>query len=723
MLIQLFICHIYLSYLFQVIKSEIITTTESLIPRDTLIRQDRVNGDYIHEILISIKQLNIEVLERELIERSSPGSLKYQKWMTYDEIGDLTSNFLSSNYVENWLLNEVNATITWTSRRKDFYKACAPISIWEKYFNTIFYIYHDFHINNLDSSSTITSNNDDIRKYNVHVLANDYTLPNYLIDHVSAIFYTCQAPPAMNKHYSKLSSISSDTENNYKKFRNDIVIKSYLRSNDEGIKRKTSSTVATDVNFLNKLYNIDSNLGNYLINQSVFETSNEDYSPNDLLLFQQHYDLTQEAALDIGGDISNTCGEVGGADCTEGNLDIQYIMGVAQRTTSFYWYVKGTNAYVNWITDVGEEVHPPTSNSMSWGSNEYTESISVMTSFNIAALKLTLLGVSITVSSGDNGAPSISSSNSACMCNTNSGSANSPWNGTNTWTGSGYFPSFPATCPYVTAVGATMGPNNNDGKEVVCQSATKSSSGEEIITGGIITTGGGFSTFFSRPSYQSNAIDSYISFINANSNSPIEGFNSYGRGIPDVSFLGTDYQVMIGGILETVFGTSCSSPVFAAMISLVNSARLAKNMSSLGFINPTLYNSTSFFNDITSGDNKCCAESSHILDPVCCNSGFTAIKGWDPTSGLGSITLSNLLISTGTNSATKSPSIDSNKTYYFLEIILVIAFLIICYMFQKFIVERQEEKKRQEENKRQSIVQLSFFSEVHKKETLNPLNS
>ena len=46
------------------------------------------------------------------------------------------------------------------------------------------------------------------------------------------------------------------------------------------------------------------------------------------------------------------------------------------------------------------------------------------------------------------------------------------------WSGRGYFPSFPATSPYVTAVGATMGPESGN-PEVACQSQL----------GGVITTG------------------------------------------------------------------------------------------------------------------------------------------------------------------------------------------------------------------------------------------
>ena len=41
------------------------------------------------------------------------------------------------------------------------------------------------------------------------------------------------------------------------------------------------------------------------------------------------------------------------------------------------------------------------------------------------------------------------------------------WLGSNSWHGQGYFPSFPATSPYVTSIGATMGPEDpQDGKEV-----------------------------------------------------------------------------------------------------------------------------------------------------------------------------------------------------------------------------------------------------------------
>merc|ERR1712014_191696 len=54
----------------------------------------------------------------------------------------------------------------------------------------------------------------------------------------------------------------------------------------------------------------------------------------------------------------------------------------------------------------------------------------------------------------------------------------------------------------------------------------------------------------------------------------------------------------------------------------------ANGGTSVGFINPTLYQAgASSFNSITSGNNKCTAST------TCCSQGFTATAGWDPVTG------------------------------------------------------------------------------------------
>ena len=153
---------------------------------------------------------------------------------------------------------------------------------------------------------------------------------------------------------------------------------------------------------------------------------------------------------------------------------------------------------------------------------------------------------------------------------------------------------------------------NNIVKEVTCQKDL----------GGVITSGGGFSTYFPTPTYQLSQVQHYLS--HAPPAAP--GYNPKGRGIPDISLLGANYPVYIRGNVYTLFGTSASSPVFGAFITLINTQRYQLGLPSIGFLNPLLYAANrSYFNDITSGSNYC-AESG------CCKSGFNATVGWDPVS-------------------------------------------------------------------------------------------
>lgn len=158
----------------------------------------------------------------------------------------------------------------------------------------------------------------------------------------------------------------------------------------------------------------------------------------------------------------------------------------------------------------------------------------------------------------------------------------------------GYNPDFPASSPYVLAVGATQGPEFGLA-EVSC--STKHSS---------FTSGGGFSNIYETPSWQKNAVEGYFNrlmsasadeqpYINSSSSRvgsksyPYSNFNRKGRGYPDVSLLGVKYVVAINGTFYPLDGTSTSAPVMAAMVSLVNSARLENGQPTLGFLNPALY--------------------------------------------------------------------------------------------------------------------------------------
>jgi len=86
--------------------------------------------------------------------------------------------------------------------------------------------------------------------------------------------------------------------------------------------------------------------------------------------------------------------------------------------------------------------------------------------------------------------------------------------------------------------------------------------------------------------------------------------------------------------LNAVDGTSCASPVFAALVALLNDHQVSLGKPKLGFVNPVLYkmwaDDTTIFKDITQGNNWC-------TEMQCCDPslGFEATTGWDPVSGLG----------------------------------------------------------------------------------------
>ncbi|KAJ4419936.1 hypothetical protein N0V82_004650 [Gnomoniopsis sp. IMI 355080] len=216
-------------------------------------------------------------------------------------------------------------------------------------------------------------------------------------------------------------------------------------------------------------------------------------------------------------------------------------------------------------------------------------------------MKLALQGVSVIYSSGDFG---VAGNGGQCLSE----------NGTSFTNGdSGKFnPSFPGGCPWVTSVGATQIVNGSTvtDPEAACQEVIKS--------------GGGFSNVFAMPSYQKDALQTYME-----KHAPAYGadrFNNSGtsRGFPDVSANGANYVTAVDGKFSLSYGTSASAPVFASMINMINEGRLKQGKGPVGFLNPTLYANADVMNDIKVGSN-----------PGCGTEGFSAVTGWDPLTGLG----------------------------------------------------------------------------------------
>jgi len=79
-------------------------------------------------------------------------------------------------------------------------------------------------------------------------------------------------------------------------------------------------------------------------------------------------------------------------------------------------------------------------------------------------------------------------------------------------------------------------------------------------------------------------------------------YNRIGRGFPDVSAVGDNAALVVGGSDIMEGGTSMSAPLVASIFTRINEERIAIGKGPIGFANPTLYANPQMFNDITVGD-------------------------------------------------------------------------------------------------------------------------
>jgi len=233
-------------------------------------------------------------------------------------------------------------------------------------------------------------------------------------------------------------------------------------------------------------------------------------------------------------------------------------------------------------------------------------------------------GMTLFASSGDSGASQLSCDGSSAILSAGA----------------------PASDPLVTGVGGTtLNANDPDGAYLGETAWTEQLFGcnpPAIAFDDINCSGGGFSTLYSRPSFQETLVS-----------------GGSGRGVPDVSYdAGVNGGVLTHcGICNVMFGfdpsnaavffvfggTSSGSPQWAALTA--DAQQLAGHP--VGNINPLLYQLAAQpsmyaadFHDVTTGNND--------VDEIG-GQGYNARTGWDPVTGLGTPNAANLLPALGSS--------------------------------------------------------------------------
>jgi hypothetical protein len=176
----------------------------------------------------------------------------------------------------------------------------------------------------------------------------------------------------------------------------------------------------------------------------------------------------------------------------------------------------------------------------------------------------------------------------------------------------GGIPWAPMDDPYVTIVGGTSLTTSGPGGPWVSEAVWNWGQG--------VGSSGGVSTNYDLPSWQ-QGFD-----MSANQGS------STHRNIPDVAMVADNVFVIAdGGQEENLGGTSCATPLWAALTALVNEQSVTAGSNTVGFLNPALYalgkggHYTYAFHDITAGNNKWAGSPNE----------FSAVPGYDLCTGLG----------------------------------------------------------------------------------------
>jgi kumamolisin len=265
-------------------------------------------------------------------------------------------------------------------------------------------------------------------------------------------------------------------------------------------------------------------------------------------------------------------------------LDIEVVGAMAPGAAIVVYFAENTDQ--GFYQAVSQAVHDPatTAVSISWGSPEKQWSAQTMDAWSSLGQGAVLLNVPIFVAAGDHG----------CTDEEN--------------TDAGYDGQrnidFPGSCA----------------SGVVCCGGTNLQVNGSAIAGETVwndsdgwASGGGVSTHFKNPTWQNNLVAEGTSILAM-------------RGVPDVSGdadPNTGINVRVNGADGVSGGTSAVAPQWAALTAVLSQSLGRK----VGFFIPLLYASpnASATNDVVSGNNS-----------VYGVTGFSAKRGWDACTGLGS---------------------------------------------------------------------------------------
>ncbi|KAF2487585.1 peptidase S8/S53 domain-containing protein [Neohortaea acidophila] len=531
--------------------------------------------------------------ERHLMAISHPDSPHYRRHLRADEILDLSTPASSTVHaVEVWLAQ--HGLLASSVLFAGFMEVNATIRQAEKLLNTTYFVFSD--------------GRDEIVRTEL------FHLPDHLNYHIDFVTPTTMFPRPAIKN-------ASNAPEQPQRFSQDPML---------GTRAGCGATDNVIPSCVRQVYDINYTAKPSRVTYAVYATESASFSPTDLHVYLSEYNPPAAAAnanyTVIGtGDPSESSGGIEAQ--FETALDTQTLTGLAWPAHGILYNnggVFGTQhpgqVYDRFVTFLQQLIANTTIPSVV----SFSESMAETSLDPAYARRLCNMmaqvgtrGVTLLFSSGDNGPNGDQPSGTHSQI---------------------FEPEFPASCPWVTAVGGTT--------NLAAEAGATKSTIPLINKISYVASGGGFSTLFARPDYQSPAVTNYTATQIPASYDKVKGFNAQGRGIPDVAAFSTLFPTVVDLLTVPIGGTSASTPLWAAIVTLLNDYEASKGRPRLGFINPWLYSlkAGAGLKDITTGGNNvgsCYAlQGCHLSETL----GYNVTRGWDPVTGLGSPVFSKLLV-------------------------------------------------------------------------------
>ncbi|RKF75702.1 Tripeptidyl-peptidase sed3 [Golovinomyces cichoracearum] len=538
------------------------------IPTPWILKEnEHVDPNHPFKLRIHLRNLNMESFQQKVLDISTPSHPSYGKHMSREEVNRyLAPPSQSFDSVQQWLRNHEVGNVT---IQNDWFILESTIGRVEKLLDTSYRVYE----------------NTETGQLTLRTLS--YNLPISLHPYIDIVAPTIKfSIPSVHR-----STLVDWPLENIETNKAEI-----LNGNFAAVCNRTIT-----LDCLKDLYNFRNfSVPSSANNKFALAGFLEEYAQhNDLQNFLEAYVPTASGAdfstVLVNGGLNTQQNTVNTPlNMGEANLDMQYAF-LAYPVPTTYISTGGrppetsnmevdNEPYLEFLTYLLNSSETYQTISISYGDSEWSVPRSYARTVCDLFSQLSARGVSVLVSSGDSGSGSNCSETLPNSLR--------------------YTPAFPASCPFVTSVGATY--------QIEPEVAVPFS-------------GGGFSDYFPRPAYQDPTVTAYLETANPAFK---EFYNISGRAYPDVSAQGVNFHVFIRGSIVLESGTSASAPVMAAMVSLLNGDLIQRGMSPLGFLNPWLYSDGKMgFTDIVSGKGSGC--------PQVEGSGFPAVEGWDPVTGFG----------------------------------------------------------------------------------------